>query len=119
SRKLALPLNDLRIGVEDFRQLAMQTHADMGGAFWEFIHQAVRLAHDEFEMRDVIALLRPDHEEFVLPHGAAMQAVAAVKHENIERRYAVLDDEIPHPVDMRRLNRRDVKAVVDPEPAAC
>ena len=80
----AVALNQLRVGLEDFRNLAMQTDADMGGTFRIFRHQALCRAHDEFEMRDVITLLRPDHEKFVLMGRAPVQAVSSIKHEDLE-----------------------------------
>src|SRR5262245_17438507 len=44
-----------------------------------------------------------------------MQSVATVKHENLERSDPVFRDEILHLVDVAGFNRRDMKAVVDPE----
>src|SRR5262245_48832738 len=65
-RQLALALDEFRVRVEDLRKLAMKTDADMGGKAWIFRHQALGGAHDEFEMRDVIAILGADHQKFVL-----------------------------------------------------
>ena len=44
-----------------------------------------------------------------------MQAVAAVEHENLERRNAVIEREIFHLAEMAVFDRRDVIAVIDPE----
>ena len=66
SRQLALALDDFRIGVENFRKLAMKTDTDICCKFGTLCHQALRRAHDEFEMRDVIGLLGPNHQKFVL-----------------------------------------------------
>ena len=93
----------------------MQADADVRSLPREFVHQAPRGAHDEFEMRDVVALVRSDHQKFILLRRASMQSVAAVKHENLERGDPVFRDEILHLVDVAGFNRRDMKAVVDPE----
>src|SRR5262249_20506627 len=62
SGQLTLALDDFRIGIEDFSKLAMKTYADIGGKVRIFRHQTLRGAHDEFEMSDVIAVLRADHQ---------------------------------------------------------
>src|SRR5512147_1210634 len=94
--QLAFALDDLGIGGEDFRQLAMQADADIRRKLREFLHQALPIAHNELEMRDVIALVRPDHQELVLLRRSAMQPIAAVKHEDFERGYAVIGDQMFH-----------------------
>ena len=66
-------------------------------------------------MRDVVALVRPDHQKLVLLRRGAVQPVAAVEHEDLERRHAVIGDQMLHLVDMRGFDRRDVESIVDPE----
>ena len=66
-------------------------------------------------MRDVVALVRPDHQKIILLRRGAVQPVAAVEHEDLERRHAVIGDQIFHLVDVAGFDRREVKAVVDPE----
>ena len=56
--------------------------------------------HDEFEMRDVVFLLRIDHQEFVLVARGAVQTVAAVEHVDLERGDAVFDQML-HLLDLR------------------
>ena len=46
-----------------------------------------------------------------------MQAVAAIKHENLERGHVMVDDQMLHLIDVSGLNRRDLIAVIDPEAA--
>src|SRR5919201_6916208 len=87
----------------------------MGGKFGIFRHQPLRGAHDELEMRDVIPLLRTEHEKFVLIGRAPVQAISSIKHENLERCDAMVEDEMLHFVDMRGFDRGNVIAVVDPE----
>ena len=93
----------------------MKADADVVGAVGKFRHQTLCRAHDELEMSDVVALLRADHQKLVLPVRASVQAVSPVEHEDLERGDAVVDDELLHLVDVPRLDRRDVEAVVDPE----
>src|SRR6266404_6269684 len=66
-------------------------------------------------MRDVITLLRTDHEKFVLIGRAPVQAISSIKHENLERWDAMVEDEMFHLVDMPGLDRRNVIAVIDAE----
>src|SRR5262247_22425 len=87
----------------------------MGGVPRKFIHQALRGAHDEFEMRNVVALVWPDHQKFILLRRASMQSISSVEHENLERCDPVFRDEILHLIDMPGFDRRDMKAIVDPE----
>ena len=114
--ELALALDDLGVGVEDLRELAVQADADVVRELRMLRHQSPRGAHDEFEMRDVVAFLRADHEKIVLGVRPPVQSVAAVEHENLERGHAVIDGEMLHFVDVLRLDRSDVVAVIDPEP---
>src|SRR5438034_83314 len=51
-------------------------------------------AHDELEVRVVVALFRPDHQELALAVRAPVQAVRAVEHEDLERRDAVFFHQI-------------------------
>ena len=59
--ELALAFDDLGVGVEDLRELAVQADADVIRKFRMLRHQSPGGAHDEFEMRDVVAFLRADH----------------------------------------------------------
>ena len=93
----------------------MQADADVVGKFRVLLHDRARRAHDELEMRDVVAVVRAEHEEFVLRGRFAVQAVAAIEHENLERRDAVLEREIFHLAEVAAFDRRDVIAVVDEE----
>jgi len=84
SRQFALALDNFRICVEDFGELAMKTDADVWGKFRIFRQQTLCRAHDEFEMGDVIALLVPDHQKFVLIGRPPVQTVSTIKHEYLE-----------------------------------
>src|SRR5262249_57595653 len=66
-------------------------------------------------MSDVVALLGTDHQEFVVVAGRWVQTVSAVEHEYLERRDAMVDGEMLHFLDVPRLDRSDVVAVVDPK----
>src|SRR5215471_9105926 len=93
----------------------MKTDADMGGKVWIFRHQALCGAHDEFEMRDVIAILGADHQKFVLMGRPSVQTVSSIKHEYLERGNTVVEGEMLHFIDVPGLDRRNVIAIVDPE----
>src|SRR5262249_22899193 len=93
----------------------MKTDADMGGKVRIFRHQALCGAHDEFEMRDVIAILGADHQKFVLGGGPSVKPVSAIKHEYLERRDPVVEGEMFHFIDVPGLDRRNVITVIDPE----
>src|SRR5262245_16910791 len=91
--QLALSFNDFRVCIEDFCEFAMQADADVSSLSREFVHQALRGAHDEFEMRDVVALVRSNHQKFILLRRASMQSISSVEHENLERCDPVFRDE--------------------------
>ena len=61
----------------------MQANADLVCQIREFLHQALRRAHDEFEMCDIVGIVFPDHQELSLRVivGLAVQTVAAIEHE--------------------------------------
>src|SRR5262249_11198092 len=111
----ALALDDLGVGVEDFGELAMQADADIRGKCGMLRHQTLGGAHDELEMRDVVAVLRSDHEKFILMGRASVQAVSAVEHEYLERRDAAVEREMLHLIDVPGFDRRNVITVIDPE----
>src|SRR5450755_608460 len=87
--QLALPLHDLSICIEDLREFAMQTNADVGGLIGEFVHQALCGPHNELEMRDVVLLVGADHQKIVLLRRASVQSITSVKHEDLKRGYPV------------------------------
>src|SRR5262245_29273447 len=93
----------------------MQTDADMGGKVRIFRHQALCGAHDEFEMRDVIAILGADNQKFVLMGLPSVQTLSAIKHEYLERRDPVVAGEMFHFINVGGLDRRNVITVIDPE----
>ena len=115
--QLALALDQRRVGVEDVGKLAMQADADMVGEFRMAFHDGARGSHDELEMGDVVAVFRTQHQELVLRRGFAVEPIAAIEHENLERRHAVFEREIFHLVEVFSFDRRHVIAVVDPEPS--
>ena len=57
-------------------------------------------AHDELEVREVVALVLADHQEVALAVGAAVQAVRAVEHEDLEGGDAVLLDQLGNLADV-------------------
>ncbi len=71
-------------------------------------------AHDELEVGEVVAVLGPDHEKAPLLVVArlAVQAVAAVEHEDLEGRHAVRGGERLHLVHVRGGDGRQVIGVV-------
>jgi hypothetical protein len=75
-------------------------------------------AHDELEVRVVVALLRPDHQEVALRVRTAVQAVRAVEHEDLERGHAMLARELRDLAHVGRVHRREVVAVIDVEAPA-
>src|SRR5215468_9777248 len=77
--QLALALDDLRVGGENFRKLAVKADADVVGQFGMLDHQSPGGTHDEFEMSDIVSLLWPDHQELVLIARPAVQTVPAVE----------------------------------------
>jgi hypothetical protein len=81
------------------------------------VHDRARGAHDELEMGDVVAVLGRQHQELVLRVRFTVQPVAAVEHENLERRHPVFEREVLHLAEMPAFDRRHVIAVVDPEAA--
>src|SRR5262249_16366474 len=72
-------------------------------------------AHDELEMRDVIALFGTDHQKFILMGGSSVQAISSIKHEYLERGDTVVEDKMFHFIDVPRLNRGHVITIIDPE----
>ena len=72
-------------------------------------------AHDEFEVRHVVALVLADHQELALAVALAMQPVRAVEHEDLETADAVLVDQHRDLVDVHPVHRREVESVVDVE----
>ena len=66
-------------------------------------------------MRIVVAFVLADHEEVALRIGRAMQAVRAVEHENLEAGNAEFLDQFRDFLDVGRVHRRQVKAVIDME----
>ena len=89
-----LRLDDFCIGGHDFRRLAMQRQADLLRLVGKALARRLHGAHDELEVRVVVALLRPDHQELALAVRAPVQAVRAVEHEDLERRDAVFFHQI-------------------------
>src|SRR5262245_52728405 len=93
----------------------METYADVRGKFRVLRHQTLCRAHDEFEMGDVVALLVPDHQKFVLIGRPPMQTISTIKHEYLESGDTVVERERFHLIDMRCLDRCHVITIVDPE----
>src|SRR5262249_2236592 len=114
--QLALALDDLGVGREYVRKLAVKAYADIVGKLGMGGHQSPRRAHDEFKVGDVITILRADHQEFILVGRPSVKPVPTIKHEYFERSDTVVEGEVLHFVDMPRLDRGDVIAVVDPKP---
>ena len=107
-------LHQARVGVEDVGHLAVQAHADvLGQARVPGADERGR-AHDELEVGEVVVVLGPDHQEaaLLLIARRAVQAVAAVEHEDLERRHAVRRRQRLHLVDVAGGDRRQVIAVV-------
>ena len=92
--KVLLRLDDLRIGGHDFRRLAVQGQADLRRLVRKALSGRLHAAHDELEVRVVVALFRPDHQELALAVRAPVQAVRAVEHEDLERGDAVFFHQI-------------------------
>jgi hypothetical protein len=69
-------------------------------------------AHDELEVRVVVALLRADHQELALVVGAPVQSVRAVEHEDLERANAVVLHQLFDLADVNAVHRRQMKTVV-------
>src|SRR5688572_31124643 len=93
----------------------MQRQTDLRRLVGEALARRLHAAHHELEVRVVVALLRADHQEFALAVGAAVQAMRAVEHENLERRNAMPADELWNLADMSSIHGREVVAVVDME----
>ena len=72
SGKLALAFDNLCVSFENFGELAVQADADIRRLIRKFVHQTLGRAHDEFKVRYVVAIVRPNHEEFVLRRRAAV-----------------------------------------------
>src|SRR5581483_5321212 len=102
--QLALALHPFGIGRHDLCRLAMQRERDLRSLGWKALARRLHAAHDELEVRVVVALLRSDHQEVALAIGAAMQAMRAVEHENLERRDAMALNELGDLTDMRRVH---------------
>jgi hypothetical protein len=70
-------------------------------------------------MRDVVLLIGADHQKFMLMARRAMQPVAAVEHEDLERRDPELLDQHRNFCYLIPIDRREVVGVIDIEaPAA-
>src|SRR6516162_25466 len=66
SGELALAFDDLCVRFENFRELAMKADADIWRLVRKFFHQTLGRAHDELKVRYIVAVIRSNHEEFVL-----------------------------------------------------
>mmetsp|Transcript_46993 Transcript_46993/g.134431 ORF Transcript_46993/g.134431 Transcript_46993/m.134431 type:complete len:326 (-) Transcript_46993:8-985(-) len=106
--QLALLLHLLGVGPQDVSNLAVQREADVRA----FLGHSRQLPHDELEVAHVILVLA--HEEGLLVRGGAVQTVAAIEHEDLEGRDVELLLRHPHLLDVARLDRGDVIAVVRP-----
>src|SRR5215467_15395657 len=113
--QLALALDDLGVGGENFCKLAVKADADVVSELGMLGHQSPGGAHNEFEMSDVVSLLRSDHQEIVLVARPAVQAVPSVEHEDLERGDTIVESKVLHLVDMPRLDRGNVITIVDPK----
>src|SRR5881296_1533760 len=103
-----------RVGVEDVGHLAVQADADVLGQPRVRRADPRRRAHHELEVREVVVILGADHQEAALLVLArrAVQAVAAIEHEDLERRHAVRGGEGLHLVEMVSGDGRQVITVV-------
>ncbi len=88
ARQLALLVHHLGVGAHDLGGLAVERERNdvgdlrpLGGGFLD-------AAHDELEVRDVILFALVDHQEFLLIDCLAVQSVAAIEHEYLERGHA-------------------------------
>jgi hypothetical protein len=95
----------------------VQGERDLPRPLGELLARRLHAAHDELEMRVVVALVLADHQELALAVGRAVQAVRAVEHEDLEARHAELLDQLGDLLDVRAVHRREVEAVVDVEAA--
>src|ERR1700730_11949430 len=93
----------------------MKTDANIRRTIGEFRHQPLCGAHDELEMRNVVAILRSNHQKVILIGRPAMQTVSSIKHEDFERGDAVVEDEMLHFINVPGFDLRNVIAVIDPE----
>ena len=114
--EVSLLLHHARVGGHDLRGLAVQRERDAVRDVRALLAHALDAAHDELEVRDVVALALGDHEEVVLVVRPPVQTVAAVEHEDLERRHPVVVDQRGDLVDVRGLHRREVERVVDERP---
>src|SRR5262249_8313502 len=111
--ELAFALDQSRVGIENIGELAMQADADLLGKLRMLLDERSRRTHEKCEMGDVVGVGRAEHEDLVLGGLFAVQAVAAIKHEYLERGHPVLEREIFHLAEMAVFDRRYVIAVVD------
>ena len=111
-------MNELRVGVEDVGHLAVKADADVLGKLGACLAEPLRRAHDELEVGEVVGVVGAEHEEAALriAVGFPVQAVAAVEHEDLERRDAVLDGDPLHLIEVTALDGRQVIAVIAPVP---
>ena len=70
--ELAFVLDDLGVGRHDLGRLTMQAQADLVGLVRILLHRRLDAAHDELEMREIVALVFVDHQKFVLLRRATM-----------------------------------------------
>src|SRR5919198_6424083 len=87
--ELACALHELCVRGHDLGRLAVKRQADLIRLRYKALAGGLQAAHDELEVRVVVALIGPDHEEFTLAIGASVQPVRAVEHEYLERSDAV------------------------------
>src|SRR4249919_3017067 len=93
SGQFAFAFHNLRVGIENLRKFTMQTDTDMGGLTWKLVHQALGGTHDEFEMGDIVALVRTDHQEIILLRRTPVQSISSVEHEDFEGCHTMFGDE--------------------------
>ena len=111
-------LDELRVGIEDVGHLAVQAHAHVLAQLGTPLAEPRGRAHDELEVREVVGVVGPEHQEAALGIvvGPAVEPVAAVEHEDLERRHAVLDGEHLHLLEVEALDGRQVVGVIAPVP---
>ena len=106
---------DTGVGAHDFGGLTVHTEADLILDIRETAHGFLDTAHDELEMRDVVAFPGRRHEEVVLAIGLAVEAMAAIEHKNLERGDPKGFDQHFDFLDVAVHDRRQVIAVVHVE----
>ena len=113
--EFAFRLHHLGVRGHDLGGLAMERQRDLLRLVGKALARRRYAAHDEFEVRIVVAVFRPDHQEVALAVGAAVQAMRAIEHEDLVGGDAMALDELRNLADVRRIHRRKVVAVVDVE----